>query len=201
MADSKARKLANIVDTSGNIVSPNAGSNASNLGIKDLNGVDLAQKSTSGFTTTIASTNCAGSMGSRNGGVNCTTAITNGYKNSVYGPSGSQPTYKDSNNFDVAQPAEIAAPPDGEWWNWSSYGFSDIPTSNCQNNGAYDGAGGNTNSLQAISTYADLVYGSYTSVAQLGGDYQYRYVNNCNCSYAFNCRTNCNCNCACACAC
>lgn len=201
MADSKARKLANIVDTSGNIVSPNMGSTATTTGIKDLNGVDLGQKSTAGFTATISAVNCSGAMGQRNGGVNCTTAIANGYKNSVYGPNGSIPTYKDQYNMTQTMTAEIAAPPNGEWWNWNSYGFSDIPTSNCQNNGSYDGAGGNTNSNQAISTYADLVYGSYTSVAELGGNYQYRTVNNCNCSYAFNCRTNCNCNCACACAC
>jgi hypothetical protein len=201
MADTKARKLANIIDTAGNIVSPNAGSNATTLGIKDQNGVDLAQKVRTTVSATIAATNCSGSMGSVNSGVNCATALANGYKNSVYGPDGSLPTYQDANGQTQPQTINIPAPPNGNWWTWASLGFVGVTTSNCANNGSYDGRGGNTNSFQATSTYADLVYGSYTTSDELGGTYQYRTVNNCNCSYAFNCRTNCNCNCACACAC
>ena len=78
-------------------------------------------------------------------------------------------------------------------------GFSGIPTSNCANSGSYDGAGGNTSSLNAVSVAN--VLGSYTTVEdEVGGSYQTRSVQNCNCG-SFNCRTNCNCNCACACAC
>jgi hypothetical protein len=201
MADTKARKLANIIDTAGNIVSPNAGSNATTLGIKDQNGVDLAQKVRTTVSATIAATNCAGSMGSVNGGVNCATALANGYKDSVYGPDGSLPTYQDASGQTQPQTINIPAPPNGNWWTWAGLGFTGVTTSNCANNAAYDGRGGNTNSFQATATYASLVYGSYTTSDELGGTYQYRYVNNCNCSYAFNCRTNCNCNCACACAC
>jgi hypothetical protein len=201
MADSKARKLANIVDTSGNIVSPNAASNATNLGIKDLNGVDIAQKVRTTISANITTNTLAGSLASINSGVNCATALANGYKNSVYGPNGSSPTYVDANGMTQTQPYSIPAPPDGNWWDWDSKGFIGTPTSNCQNNGSYDGRGGYSASLQATGEFNTLVYGSYTSVDELGGTYQYRTVSNCNCSYAFNCRTNCNCNCACACAC
>jgi len=201
MADTKARKLANIIDTSGNIVSPNAGSNATTLGIKDQNGVDLAQKVRTTISANIATSNCSGSMGSYNSGVNCSTAIANGYKNSVYGPNGSSPTYQDANGQTQPQTVNIPAPPNGNWWLWSGYGFVGVTTSNCTNIGSYDGRGGYSESFTATSNYATLVYGSYTTSDELGGTYQYRYVNNCNCSYAFNCRTNCNCNCACACAC
>lgn len=201
MADSKARKLANIVDTSGNIVSTNTASNANNLGIKDLNGVDLAQKVRATISANITTNTLAGSMASINGGTNCATAITNGYKDSVYGPTGSSPTYQDADGFTQTQPYTIPAPPDGNWWTWAGLGFTGTTTTNCQNNGAYDGVGGNTNTNQATATFADLVYGGYTTSDALGGTYQYRTVTNCNCSYAFNCRTNCNCACACACAC
>jgi len=201
MADTKARKLANIIDTSGNIVSPNAGSNANTLGIKDQNGVDLAQKARATVSANITTNTLAGSLASINSGVNCATALANGYKNSVYGPDGSSPTYVDANGQTQPQPYSIPEPPNGNWWTWAGLGFTGTPTSNCQNNGSYDGAGGNTNSFQATGEFNTNVFGSYTSVDELGGTYQYRTVSNCNCSYAFNCRTNCNCNCACACAC
>lgn len=74
-------------------------------------------------------------------------------------------------------------PPNGNWWTWGAAG---VPTTNCANVGAFDYAGGNTETLTPVSV---------SSIAVGVNGFQ-----NCNCG-AFNCKTNCNCNCACNCNC
>jgi hypothetical protein len=107
-------------------------------------------------------------------------------------------TYKNASGTAVNQPINLKKPRNGQWWNWASYGFTGIPTTNCANNGSYDGAGGTTSAFTAVSV--DNIFSAYTTTDELGGTYQSRTVQNCNCG-SFNCRTNCNCNCACQCAC
>lgn len=95
-------------------------------------------------------------------------------------------------------------PPNGNWWTW---GVSGVPTSNCTNNSQYDGAGGTTSTLFAVSvSYNYDAY--YVAADEIGGVEYRRNYRNCNCGNCggyspsgFNCRTNCNCNCACACDC
>ncbi len=87
-------------------------------------------------------------------------------------------------------------PPNGNWWTW---GVSGVPTGNCANYGSYDGAGGFTQSFNAVSvSYNYDAY--YVAADEIGGNENRRNYRNCNCG-AFNCRTNCNCNCACNCTC
>jgi hypothetical protein len=188
---SKARDISKIVDASGNLVVNNASSNARSLGINKSDGTPLSSLDRTTVSATIATSNCSGIIPSGN----CSTAIANGYQDPNYNTS---TTYIDANGTVTNQPVQIAKPPNGNWWSWSGYGFIGIPTSNCANNGAYDGAGGYTSSFQALSV--DNIFSGWTSTDELGGTYQSRTVQNCNCG-SFNCRTNCNCNCACACAC
>ena len=87
-------------------------------------------------------------------------------------------------------------PPDGNWWTW---GVAGVPTSNCANNGSFDGAGGNTSAFSAVTvSYTYDAY--YLAADEIGGQEYRRNYRNCNCG-AFNCRTNCNCNCDCNCTC
>ncbi len=87
-------------------------------------------------------------------------------------------------------------PPNGNWWSW---GVSGVPTGNCANWGSYDGAGGTSQALTAVSVAANYD-GYYLAADEIGGGEYRRNYRNCNCG-AFNCRTNCNCNCACDCNC
>jgi hypothetical protein len=90
----------------------------------------------------------------------------------------------------------LYTPPNGNWWTW---GVSGVPTGNCANYGAYDGAGGFSQSFNAVSV--GFNYDAYYEAAnEIGGSEQRRGFKNCNCG-AFNCRTNCNCNCNCNCDC
>jgi hypothetical protein len=84
-------------------------------------------------------------------------------------------------------------PPNGNWWTWGS----PFPSGNCANSGSYDGAGGFTQSFNAVSV--NYTYDAYYEAAnEIGGSEQRRNFRNCNCG-SFNCRTNCNCNCDCNC--
>jgi hypothetical protein len=190
----KARKHANIVDASGNVVVPNAGTDATSTGIVTGAGKRFGNLQRTTQQVTIAASNCAGIIPTGN----CSTAITNGYKDSTYNAT---TTYIDSTGA-TTNHIDLPKPPDGNWWLWASKGFTGVQTSNCANNGAYDGAGGNTSTLNAVDvTTSPYVYGSYGSTTdEIQGGYQSRSVQNCNCG-SFNCRTNCNCNCACACDC
>ena len=187
----KARDISKLVDASGNLVVNNAGSNSRSLGINKSDGTPLSSLDRTTVSASIATSNCSGII--PNG--NCATAITNGYQDSTYNTSA---TYISATGVVTNQPVQIAKPPNGNWWTWSGLGFVGVPTTNCANNGAYDGAGGNTSALTAITS--ENIFGSYTTTDELGGSYQSRTVTNCNCG-SFNCRTNCNCNCACDCAC
>lgn len=100
-------------------------------------------------------------------------------------------------------------PPNGNWWTW---GVAGVPTSNCNNNAQFDGAGGTTSTLYAVGTSFNYD-GYYEAANEIGGSEQRRNYRNCNCGNcngnvassqnygSFNCRTNCNCNCNCQCNC
>jgi hypothetical protein len=188
---SKARDISKIIDGSGNLVVNNASSDARSLGVVKADGTPLSSLDRTTVSASIATSNCSGII--PNG--NCATAITNGYQDTTYNTS---TTYINATGAVVNQPVQIAKPPNGNWWTWSGLGFVGVTTTNCANNGAYDGAGGNTSTLTPISV--DNIFSGWTTTDELGGTYQTRTVQNCNCG-SFNCRTNCNCNCACACAC
>lgn len=187
----KARNLSKIIDGDGNLVIPNAGSNARSLGIVKADGSRLDALDRSTRQATVANATSTGYLG----GGNCSTAVSNNYIDETYNTSA---VYEDGTGEEVQQ-TNIPKPPNGNWWTWSGLGFSGIPTSNCQNQGSYDGAGGNTNSLQSVGV-SNVTSGFSTVEDEIGGSYQTRSVQNCNCG-SFNCRTNCNCNCACACDC
>lgn len=85
-------------------------------------------------------------------------------------------------------------PPNGNWWTW---GVSGVPTTNCANWASYDGAGGTTQSFNAVSVSYNYD-GYYEAANEIGGSEYHRWYRNCNCG-TFNCRTNCNCNCNCNC--
>jgi hypothetical protein len=189
----KARNLSKIIDGSGNLVVPNAGADARSLGMVKADGtpIDALDRATTSATIINTATPYAGylSAGIAAGASNALDV------DAVYNTTG---TYENASGTVVNQPINLKKPRNGNWWEWSGWGFSGIPTSNCANNGSYDGAGGNTSSLQAVSV--DNIFSGWTSTDELGGTYQSRTVQNCNCG-SFNCRTNCNCNCACDCAC
>jgi len=192
---SKARDISKIVDASGNLVVSNAGDNARSIGIVKSDGIpiDSLDRTTVQATIVNTVTPYAGYL---------SAAIAAGASNAldvdpVYNTTATG-NYKNADETISSQTVNLKKPRDGQWWNWSSYGFTGIPTSNCANNGAYDGAGGYTSTLQAVSV--DNIFSGWTSTDELGGTYQSRTVQNCNCG-SFNCRTNCNCNCACACNC
>lgn len=186
----KARNLSKIIDGSGNLVVPNAGGNARSLGMVKADGspIDALDRATT--SADIAVTNCSGYMPS-----NCNGATSISDRDPNYNTT---TQYENSSGQVVNQSLDLKKPRNGNWWEWTGWGFSGIPTSNCQNNGAYDGVGGYTSSFQAVGVAN--IFSGYSSTDELGGTYQSRTVNNCNCG-SFNCRTNCNCNCACACAC
>jgi hypothetical protein len=187
----KARNLSKIIDGSGNLVVPNAGADARSLGMVKADGtpLDALDRATTSATLINTATPYAGLIGD-------TSGVTN--------PADIDPTYNTSNSYEnpsgqnVNYSMDLKKPRNGNWWEWSSWGFSGIPTSNCQNNGAYDGAGGYSSSFQPVTV--ENIFSGWSNTDELGGTYQSRTVQNCNCG-SFNCRTNCNCNCACACAC
>jgi hypothetical protein len=189
----KARDISKIVDASGNIVANNAGADARSLGIVKADGtpIDALDRTTTSATIINTGTPYAGylSAGIAAGATNALDV------DAVYNTT---TTYENASGAVINQAIDLKKPRNGNWWNWASYGFSGIPTSNCANNGAYDGAGGNTSTLTPVSV--DNIFSGWTTTDELGGTYQSRTVQNCNCG-SFNCRTNCNCNCACACAC
>lgn len=191
---SKARDISKIVDASGNLVANNSGADARSLGIVKADGspIDALDRATSSATIINTVTPYAGILSATNGA-------------SVTDPLDTDPnyntttTYENASGSTVNQSIDLKKPRNGNWWQWSGWGFSGIPTTNCANSGSYDGAGGFTETFTPITV--ENILTSYTTVAdELGGSYQTRSVQNCNCG-SFNCRTNCNCNCACACAC
>jgi hypothetical protein len=187
----KARNLSKIIDGSGNLVVPNAGADARSLGMVKADGtpIDALDRATTSATLINTTTPYAGLIGDTSG---------------VTDPLDTDPNYNTTTTYEnatgtvVNQAINLKKPRNGNWWEWSSWGFAGVPTSNCQNNGAYDGAGGYSSSFQPVSV--DNIFSGWTSTDELGGTYQSRTVQNCNCG-SFNCRTNCNCNCACACNC
>ena len=189
----KARNLSKIIDGSGNLVVPNAGADARSLGMVKADGtpIDALDRATTSATIINTATPYAGLL---------SAGIAAGASNAldvdpVYNTTA---TYENASGAVVNQPINLKKPRNGNWWEWAGFGFAGIPTSNCVNNGAYDGAGGYSSSFQAVSV--DNIFSAYTTTDELGGTYQVRTVQNCNCG-SFNCRTNCNCNCACDCAC
>jgi hypothetical protein len=189
----KARNLSKIIDGSGNLVIPNAGGNARSLGMVKADGtpLDALDRATTSATVINTATPYAGYL---------SAGIAAGASNAldvdpVYNTTA---TYEDASGTVINQAINLKKPRNGNWWQWAGYGFAGIPTSNCANSGAYDYAGGNTESLTPVSV--DNIFSAYTTTDELGGTYQSRTVQNCNCG-SFNCKTNCNCNCACACAC
>lgn len=190
---SKARDISKLVDASGNIVANNSGADARNLGIVKADGtpIDALDRVTTSATVINTVTPYAGYM---------TAGIAAGATNAldVDPLYNTATTYEDASGTAINQTVNLKKPRNGNWWLWSGYGFAGIPSSNCVNNAAYDGAGGNTSTLNAVSV--DGIFTSYVTTDELGGTYQTRTVQNCNCG-SFNCRTNCNCNCACDCAC
>jgi hypothetical protein len=190
----KARDLSKIIDGSGNIVVTNAGANARSLGMVKADGsaISSLDKATLSATTINTGTPYAGIIPAGN----CASATNALDKDSNYNTS---QTYVTDSGATVNYTVDLKKPRNGNWWQWSSYGFTGIPTTNCANTGAYDGAGGFTETFTPLTV--ENIFTSYTTIAdEIGGSYQTRSVQNCNCG-SFNCRTNCNCNCACACAC
>lgn len=187
----KARNLSKIIDGSGNLVVPNAGADARSLGMVKADGtpIDALDRTTTTSTQINTGTPYAGLISNASGVTNPADIDPN-YNTTT--------TYKNASGQSVAQSINLKKPRNGNWWEWSSWGFSGIPTTNCQNNGAYDGAGGYSSSFQPLTV--ENIFSGYTNTDELGGTYSSRTVQNCNCG-SFNCRTNCNCNCACACDC
>ena len=187
----KARNLSKIIDGSGNLVVPNAGADARSLGMVKADGtpIDALDRATTSTTVINTATPYAGLISNASG---VTDPLD---KDSNYNTS---TTYENASGQVINQAIDLKKPRNGNWWEWAGWGFTGIPTSNCANNGAYDGAGGYSSSFQPVTV--ENIFSGWTSTDELGGTYQSRTVQNCNCG-SFNCRTNCNCNCACACAC
>jgi hypothetical protein len=187
----KARNLSKIIDGSGNLVVPNAGADARSLGMVKADGtpIDALDRATTSATIINTTTPHTGLIGDTSGVTDPLDTDPN-YNTAT--------TYEDATGTVVNQAINLKKPRNGNWWEWSGWGFAGVPTSNCQNNGAYDGAGGYSSSFQPVSV--ENIFSGWSSTDELGGTYQSRTVQNCNCG-SFNCRTNCNCNCACACHC
>jgi hypothetical protein len=187
----KARNLSKIIDGSGNLVVPNAGADARSLGMVKADGtpIDALDRATTSATIINTGTPHTSLIGDTSGVTDPLDTDPN-YNTTT--------TYEDATGTVVNQAINLKKPRNGNWWEWSSWGFAGVPTSNCQNNGAYDGAGGYSSSFQPVSV--ENIFSGWSSTDELGGTYQSRTVQNCNCG-SFNCRTNCNCNCACACHC
>lgn len=187
----KARNLSKIIDGSGNLVVPNAGADARSLGMVKADGtpIDALDRATTSATLINTGTPYAGLISNASG-------VTN--------PADIDPTYNVTGTYEspsgqsINYSMDLKKPRNGNWWEWSGWGFAGIPTSNCQNNGSYDGAGGYSSSFQPVTV--ENIFSGWSNTDELGGTYQSRTVQNCNCG-SFNCRTNCNCNCACACQC
>jgi len=192
----KARNLSNLVDETGNVVATTAGTDATNLGMYDTAGTSLSIKRRKVISGNVAGSNCSGFLPSGN----CSAAISNGY---IDPNLNTTKTYTDSSGNQVPQPADVAVPPNGQWWLWTNYGFSGIPVSNCGNPQGYDFRGGTTDALIPLTTFNQNVPGTYTTTDEVFGTYQIAPVNNCNCNSGLNSVGNCytNCNCACNCAC
>lgn len=186
----KARNLSKIIDGSGNLVVTNAGGNARSLGMVKADGTPIDALDRATTSANIAVGNCSGYMPSNCNGATNPLDIDPAFNTTT--------TYENATGSVVNNNVDVKRPRNGEWWTWTGFGFSGIPTSNCQNMGAYDGVGGFSQSFNAIPV--DDIFSGYSTTDELGGTYQSRTVNNCNCG-SFNCRTNCNCNCACACDC
>jgi hypothetical protein len=189
----KARNLSKIIDGSGNLVVPNAGANAKSLGIVDSTGAPISSldRTTTYGTSINTGTPYAGiiPVGNCAGATNALDIDPNYNTTTAFIAADGKTT-----NYTV----NLKKPRNGQWWNWASYGFTGIPTTNCANSGSYDYAGGNTESLNAVTV--ENIFSGSTTYDELGGSYITNSVQNCNCG-SFNCKTNCNCNCACACAC
>jgi hypothetical protein len=187
----KARNLSKIIDGSGNLVVTNAGADARSLGIVKTDGspIDTLDRATTSATLINTSTPYAGLIGNTSGVTNPLDVDAN-YNTTT--------TYENASGTVVNQAIDLKKPRNGNWWEWSGWGFSGIPTSNCSNYGSYDGAGGFSQSFNPVTV--ENIFSGWTTTDELGGTYQSRTVQNCNCG-SFNCRTNCNCNCACACDC
>jgi hypothetical protein len=189
----KARNLSKIIDGSGNLVVPNAGADARSLGIVKADGspIDALDRTTTSATIINTATPYAGII---------TDAMAAGATNPLdVDPNyNTTTTYENASGVEVNQAINLKKPRNGNWWEWSGWGFTGVPTSNCANSGSYDYAGGNTETFTPLTV--ENIFTSYTTTDELGGTYQSRTVQNCNCG-SFNCKTNCNCNCACACAC
>ena len=140
----KARNLSKIIDGSGNLVVPNAGADARSLGMVKADGtsIDALDRATTSATLINTGTPYAGLIGD-------TSGVTN--------PADVDPTYNTTNTYknpngqNVNYSMNLKKPRNGNWWEWSGWGFSGIPTSNCANNGAYDGAGGYSSSFQPVT--------------------------------------------------
>ena len=175
----KARNLSKIIDGSGNLVVPNAGADARSLGMVKADGtpIDALDRATTSATLINTGTPYAGLIGD-------TSGVTN--------PADVDPTYNTTNTYknpngqNVNYSMNLKKPRNGNWWEWSGWGFSGIPTSNCANNGAYDGAGGYSSSFQPVTV--ENIFSGWSNTDELGGTYQSRTVQNCNCG-SFNCRT------------
>ncbi|MBV5297984.1 MAG: hypothetical protein JZU64_07540 [Rhodoferax sp.] len=89
-------------------------------------------------------------------------------------------------------------PANGSWWTW---GVTGVATGNCGNPSGFDFAGGQTNTLNAVSAPGFTYDGYYLNSDEIGGLEYRRNYRNCNCGTTGNCYTNCNCNCNCNCAC
>ncbi len=159
----KARNLSKIIDGSGNLVVPNAGADARSLGMVKADGtpIDALDRATTSATVINTETPYAGLIGDTSG---------------VTDPLDKDPNYNTSQTYEspsgevINYSMDLKKPRNGNWWEWSGWGFAGIPTSNCANNGAYDGAGGNTSTLQPVTV--ENIFTAYTTTDELGGTYQ-----------------------------
>ncbi len=117
----KARNLSKIIDGSGNLVVPNAGADARSLGIVKSDGspIDALDRATTSATVINTETPYAGII---------TTEMAAGATN----PLDVDPTYNTTATYEnasgtvVNQSINLKKPRNGEWWNWSSYGFTGV---------------------------------------------------------------------------
>jgi len=133
----KARNLSKIIDGSGNLVVTNAGADARSLGIVKADGspIDALDRSTTSATLINTETPYAGILSATVG-----SSVTNSLDtDSNYNTS---QTYESPSGQVINYSVDLKKPRNGNWWEWSGWGFTGIPTSNCANNGSYDGGGG-----------------------------------------------------------
>jgi len=189
----KARNLSKLIDGSGNLVIPNAGANAKSLGIVNSAGAPISSldRTTTYGTSINIGTPYAGIIPAGN----CATATNEADKDVNYNTS---TAFIAADGTTTNYTVNLKKPRNGNWWQWTGFGFTGIPTTNCANMGSYDGAGGFSETFTPLTV--ENIFSGSTTVDELGGSYITNSVQNCNCG-SFNCRTNCNCNCACACNC